>query len=52
MKALRCLENAILGLVFANAVFYKSIILLIFEAEFTEIVLHKLLYPESTIKFS
>ena len=35
-KALRWLENAILGLVFANAIFYKSTILLIFEAEVTE----------------
>ena len=35
-KALRWLENAILGLVFANTVFYKSTILLTFEAEVTE----------------
>ena len=38
MKALRWLEYAILGLVFANTVFYKRDILLIFEAEFTESV--------------
>ena len=50
MKALIWLENAILGLVFANAVFYRSTILLIFEAEFTESVLDKLSYPESNIK--
>ena len=36
IKALRWLENAILGFVFANTVFYKSTILLIFEAEVTE----------------
>ena len=36
IKALRWLENAILGLVFANTVFYKSTILLVFEAEVTE----------------
>ena len=36
IKALRWLENAILGLVFANTVFYKSTILLILEAEVTE----------------
>ena len=33
IKALRWLEKAILGLVFANTVCYKSIILPIFEAE-------------------
>ena len=38
IKALRWLENAILGLVFANTVFYKSTILLVFEAEVTESV--------------
>ena len=36
VKALRCLENAILGLIFVNTVFYKSTVLLIFEAEVTE----------------
>ena len=36
IKALRWLEIAILGLVFANTVFYKSTILLIFEAGVTE----------------
>ena len=36
IKALRWLENAILGLVFASTVFYKSTILLTFEAEVTE----------------
>ena len=36
IRALRWLENAILGLAFANTVFYKSTILLIFEAEVTE----------------
>ena len=36
IKALRWLENAILGLIFVNTVFYKSAILLIFEAEVTE----------------
>ena len=36
IKALRWLENAILGLVFANTVCYKSIIILIFEAEVLE----------------
>ena len=36
IKALRWLVNAILGLVFANTVFYKSTILLTFEAEVTE----------------
>ena len=36
IKAVRWLENAILGLVFANTVFYKSTILLVFEAEVTE----------------
>ena len=35
-KALRWLENAIVRLAFANTVFYKSTILLIFEAEVTE----------------
>ena len=50
MKALRWLEDAILGLVFANTVFYKSTILLIFEAEFTEGVLDKLSYPESIMR--
>ena len=35
-KALRWLENVILGLAFANTIFYKSTILLIFEAEVTE----------------
>ena len=56
MKALRWLENAILGLVFANTVFYKSTILLIFEAillifeaEFTESVSDKLSHPEYCI---
>ena len=44
-KALRWLENAILVLVFANTVFYKSTILLIFEVELTESVLDKLSYP-------
>ena len=38
MKAVRWLANAILGLVFANTVFHKGDILLIFEAEFTESV--------------
>ena len=50
MKALRWLENAIFGLVFAYTVFCKRTILLIFEAEFTERVLDKLSYPESTIR--
>ena len=36
INALGWLENAILGLVFANTVFYMSTILLIFEAEVTE----------------
>ena len=36
IKALRWLENAILGLVFANTVFYKSTILQVFEADVTE----------------
>ena len=36
IKALRWLENAVLGLVFANMVFHKSTILTIFEAEVTE----------------
>ena len=36
IKALIWLENAILGMVFANTVFYKSTILLIFEAEVAE----------------
>ena len=36
IKALRWLENAIVRLAFANTVFYKSTILLIFEAEVTE----------------
>ena len=36
IKALRWLENAILGLVFANIVFYKSTTLQIFEAEVAE----------------
>ena len=39
-----------LGIGLANTVSYKSTILLIFEAEFTESVLDKLLHPESTIK--
>ena len=34
LKALRWMENAILGLVFANTVFYKNTILLIFEEKF------------------
>ena len=38
IKALRWLENAILGLVFANTKFYKSTILLVFEAKVTESV--------------
>ena len=50
MKALRWLENVILELVFANTAFYKSTILKIFEAEFTESVLDKLSYPDSTIR--
>ena len=36
IKALRWLKNTILGLAFANTVFYTSTILLIFEAEITE----------------
>ena len=36
LKALRWMENAILGLVFANTVFYKNTILLIFEAKVLE----------------
>ena len=36
VKALRWLENAILGLIFVNTVFYKSTVLLIFEVEVTE----------------
>ena len=36
IKALRWLENAILGLVFAYTVCYKSVILLIFEAKVLE----------------
>jgi len=39
IKVFGLLENAILGLVFANTVFYKRATLLIFEAEFTESVL-------------
>ena len=35
IKALRWLENAILGLVSASTVFYKSTILLTYEAEVT-----------------
>ena len=38
MKALGWLENAALGLVFANTVFYKSTVLLIFEEKFIESV--------------
>ena len=38
-----------LKLVFVNTVFHKSVILLIFEAEFTESVLDILSYPVSTI---
>ena len=49
MKALRWLENAILGLDFANTVFYKSTILLNFEVEFTESVLDKPSYPQSLL---
>ena len=49
MKAFRWLENGILMLVFGNTVFYKSTILLIFEAEVTESVLDILLYPGPTI---
>ena len=41
MRTIRWLENAIFGLVSANTVFYKSTILLNFEAEFTENVLDK-----------
>ena len=48
MKAVRWLENAILGLVFADTVCYKSINLLIFEAEVLE--KDKLSHPESTIR--
>ena len=44
------MENTILGLVFANTVFYRGTILLIYEAEFTGSVLDKLSYPESTIR--
>ena len=36
IKAVRWQENAILGLVFANTVFYKSTLLLVFEAEVRE----------------
>ena len=50
MKALGWLENAILELVSASTEFYKSTILLVFEAEFTENELVKLSYPESTIR--
>ena len=50
VKALRWVENAILGVVFTNTAFYKSTILLIFEAEFTRSMLDKLSYPESTIR--
>ena len=50
MKALRWLENVILGLAFGNTVFYSCTILLIFEAEFIESVLDKLSYSESTIR--
>ena len=49
MKAFRWLENGILMLVFGSTVFYKSTILLIFEAEVTESVLDILLYPGLTI---
>ena len=45
IKALRWLENAILGLVFANTVFYKSTILLIFEAEATEKTISRIQSP-------
>ena len=41
MAGKRCL-----GISFANTELYKSTILLIFEAEFTESVLDKLSYPE------
>ena len=41
-------ENGIFELVFANAVFYKSAILLIFEVESTESVLDIFSYPETT----
>ena len=36
IKGSQMAENAILGLVFANTVFYKSTILLMFEAEVIE----------------
>ena len=49
IKALLWLENAILKLGFANTVFHKRAILLIFEARFTEGVLDTLSYLESTI---
>ena len=39
-----------MGLVFANTVFHRSTILLNFEVEFTESVLNKLSYPESTTR--
>ena len=45
IKALRWLKNTILGLAFANTVFYKSTILLIFEAEVTEKTSSRILSP-------
>ena len=49
MQALIWMKNGTLKLVFASAVFHKSPILLIFEAQFTKSVLNILLYPESTL---
>ena len=45
IKALRWLENTILGLVFTNTVFYKSTILLIVEAEVTEKTISRIQSP-------
>ena len=49
MRAFRWLKNGILKLVFASAVFHKSAILPIFEAEVSESVLNILFYPEFTL---
>ena len=50
VNVLKRQENAILRLVFANAIFHKRAILLIFQTEFTECVLEILSYPPSTIR--
>ena len=50
MKALRSLENGSWKFGFADILFHKSSVLLVFEAEFTESVLDILCYPMFAIE--